>query len=54
MIGRTVLLNDQAVEIVGVMPPEFQLPNPDIELWQPLYFGPGEFDEARAGLTAWW
>jgi putative ABC transport system permease protein len=45
VIGRTVLLNDQAVEIVGVMPPEFQLPNPDIELWQPLYFGPGELDE---------
>lgn len=27
------------------MPPEFQLPNPEIELWQPLFFEASELDE---------
>ena len=45
VLGRTILLNDQAVDVVGVMPPGFQLPNPEIELWQPLFFGKSELDE---------
>ena len=49
VLGRTILLNDQSVEVVGVMPPGFQLPNPDIELWLPLFFGKGELDERSRG-----
>ena len=49
VLGRTILLNDQSVEVVGVMPPGFQLPNPDIELWQPLFFGKGDLDERSRG-----
>jgi predicted permease len=45
VLGRTILVNDQSVEIVGVMPPEFQLPNSGIELWQPLFFDASELDE---------
>ena len=45
VLGRTIVLNDQSVEIVGVVPPGFQLPNPDIELWVPLFFGPSDLDE---------
>jgi putative ABC transport system permease protein len=45
ILGRTILVNDQSAEVVGVMPPEFQLPNSDIELWQPLFFGASELDE---------
>jgi putative ABC transport system permease protein len=45
VIGRTILVNDQSVEVVGVMPPDFQLPNTDIELWQPLFFGASQLDE---------
>ena len=40
VIGRSVQLNDQSVEIVGVMPPGFELPTAEVQLWQPLFFGP--------------
>ena len=40
VIGRSVQLNGANVEIVGVMPPEFELPTADVQLWQPLFFGP--------------
>ena len=39
VIGRTVELSGAPAEIVGVMPPEFALPLPDVQVWQPLYFG---------------
>jgi putative ABC transport system permease protein len=32
-IGRTIYLNDEAYTIVGVMPPSFRFPTPEIELW---------------------
>jgi putative ABC transport system permease protein len=42
IIGRSVLLGDATVDIVGVMPREFELPVPDVQLWQPLWFGAEE------------
>ena len=39
-IGRSVQLGDTNVEIIGVMPPGFELPTADVQLWQPLWFGP--------------
>jgi predicted permease len=38
VIGRPVLLGDATVDIVGVMPREFELPVADVQLWQPLWF----------------
>jgi putative ABC transport system permease protein len=49
VIGRTILANDRSVEIIGVMPPDFQIPNRDIELWSPLFFGKGDLDERSRG-----
>jgi predicted permease len=40
VIGQTVLFNQQTVEVVGVMPPAFELPTADVQVWQPLFFGP--------------
>jgi putative ABC transport system permease protein len=40
VIGKSVQFNDANVEIVGVMPPGFELPTADTQLWQPLFFGP--------------
>ena len=48
-IGRSVMLNGTNVEIVGVMPTEFELPTSDVQLWQPLFFGPNELDERARG-----
>jgi putative ABC transport system permease protein len=45
VVGRTVTMNDTNVEIVGVMPPEFELPTSDVQVWQPLWFSPQESEE---------
>jgi predicted permease len=39
-IGRTMQLDGTTAEIVGVMPPGFELPTADVQLWRPLWFGP--------------
>jgi putative ABC transport system permease protein len=53
VIGRSVQLNNSSVQIIGVMPPEFQLPTPEVQLWQPLWFGsPGWQEERSRGADA--
>ncbi len=37
VIGRRVSMNDQPFTIIGVMPPGFHFPTPDIDLWMSLY-----------------
>jgi predicted permease len=37
VLGRTMLLNGVPYTIVGVMPPGFQFPSPDVDLWSTLY-----------------
>jgi putative ABC transport system permease protein len=50
IIGTSIQLEGSAVEIIGVMPSEFQLPTPDVRLWKPLWYAPGWHDErTRAG-----
>ena len=52
IVGRTVLLNDSAVTVLGVMPPGFQLPTDFVgqpmDLWMPLQLDPGN-PGARGG-----
>src|ERR1700733_471589 len=33
ILGRTIQLNNRSVSIIGVMPPDFQYPNKQAELW---------------------
>lgn len=35
VLGRTILLDRQPFRIVGVMPPRFAMPGPEVELWIP-------------------
>ena len=35
-IGRSLEVDRTACEIVGVMPPEFKLPTPEIQVWRPI------------------
>ena len=42
VIGRTITLNDQAYEVVGVMPPGFAFPNERTQLWTPVAFSDTE------------
>jgi predicted permease len=49
VIGTRIQLNDQTLQIVGVMPREFELPTADVQLWLPLFFGPGAQDPRSRG-----
>ena len=40
VVGRTVQVEGSNVRIIGVMPPGFELPTADVQLWSPLFFGP--------------
>jgi putative ABC transport system permease protein len=42
IVGRTILLSGMAHTVVGVMPPAFQFPGPEIEIWVPMAFTPAE------------
>ncbi len=35
ILGRTITVNEFAVEVIGVMPPDFAFPSPDAQLWFP-------------------
>ncbi|MGH9371188.1 MAG: ABC transporter permease, partial [Vicinamibacterales bacterium] len=48
VIGKSIQLGTTTVGIVGVMPPEFQYPNVDIHLWQPLWFGSPQWQDERS------
>jgi predicted permease len=52
VIGRTMQVSDMTVEIVGVMPPEFDLPTPDVQLWRPMYFGKDWQDAGSRAIDA--
>ena len=53
IIGRTIQFNDTNVEVIGVMPPEFELPTSDVQVWQPLDFvGPQWLGERSRGRDA--
>ncbi|HKG12700.1 MAG TPA: ABC transporter permease [Pyrinomonadaceae bacterium] len=38
VVGRSLELNGQSYEVVGVMPQSFQFPSPEYELWVPIAF----------------
>lgn len=42
IVGRRIRLNGREQEVLGVMPPAFQYPSREYELWTPLYYPPEE------------
>jgi putative ABC transport system permease protein len=40
VIGKILTLNGQSAQVVGVMPPHFQFPTREDELWAPIAFTP--------------
>jgi putative ABC transport system permease protein len=42
IVGRKIRLNGEPFEVIGVMPPEYQYPSHEFELWTPLYIPPDE------------
>jgi putative ABC transport system permease protein len=48
VIGRSIAFGDMTVEVVGVMPPGFELPTADVQLWQPLPFVDPQWQDERS------
>ncbi len=48
IVGRFITLDEVARRVVGVMPPEFQLPRPQTDLWIPL-----RIDRRDDGVYFW-
>ncbi|HEX5706976.1 MAG TPA: ABC transporter permease [Pyrinomonadaceae bacterium] len=42
VVGKPLTLNGESFEVVGVMPPDFQFPSRDDQLWVPIAFTPQE------------
>lgn len=42
VVGRTIRLNDQSFEVIGVMPPDFWYPTGDNQVLAPLFIPPDE------------
>jgi predicted permease len=40
VVGRRMVISDEAFTVVGVMPPEFEFPGSEVELWTPLHLTP--------------
>lgn len=40
IIGKSLVLNGQDYTVVGVMPPDFDFPTSDVDVWQPLSISP--------------
>ncbi|MFY9554986.1 MAG: ABC transporter permease [Blastocatellia bacterium] len=40
IVGRSLNLNNNAIEVIGVMPSGFTFPRPEIEMWTPLALNP--------------
>ncbi len=50
VVGRKVQLNDEAYEVVGVMPRDFRnVFDPDIEIWSPFVFTPAQLADDTRG-----
>jgi predicted permease len=45
VLGRTVSLDGRPYEVIGVMPPTFNFPARDVQLWTPLLFGPDDYQD---------
>src|SRR5262245_48117895 len=42
IVGRTILMNDQRYEVIGVMPASFVFRNREIDYWVPIRFTPAQ------------
>jgi putative ABC transport system permease protein len=52
ILGRNVQLNGEPYTIIGVMPPNFDFPNPNVEVWAPLGLDLAKYGRGAAFLQS--
>ncbi|HLH56832.1 MAG TPA: ABC transporter permease [Verrucomicrobiae bacterium] len=45
ILGQSLTLDGEPYQVVGVMPPRMQYPNPNVEIWTPLAFNPSQLSQ---------
>jgi putative ABC transport system permease protein len=50
IVGRSVQFNGEPYTVIGVMPPNFNFPNPNIEVWAPLALDLSKYDRGHGFL----
>src|SRR5262245_4166280 len=50
IVGRNVQLNGEPYAIIGVMPPNFNFPNPNIQVWAPLAIDSSKYGRGHGFL----
>ncbi len=50
ILGRSVQLNSEPYTIIGVMPPNFNFPNPTVEVWAPLALDSSKYGRGHGFL----
>jgi predicted permease len=53
ILGHRIILDEQSVEIIGIMPPGFAFPTPDTELWVPIRRDPRNVGAMWGGGYLW-
>jgi putative ABC transport system permease protein len=53
VLGRVIHLNGAPYTVIGVMPPEFQFPSRETELWIPVALRRGEFTIEGGRMEKW-
>jgi putative ABC transport system permease protein len=49
VVGRTIQLDSEPYEVIGVMPADFNFPYPATQMWVPLALGPDAFAPGERG-----
>src|SRR5690349_7808171 len=52
IVGKSIQLNGEPYTIVGVMPPDFNFPNLNYEVWAPLALDSAKYDRTHGFLQA--
>ena len=45
ILGQNLTLNGEPYQVIGVMPPRMQFPEPNLEVWTPLAFNPDQLSQ---------
>jgi putative ABC transport system permease protein len=45
ILGQSLTLNGEPHQVIGVMPPRMQYPEPNLEVWTPLAFSPDQLSQ---------
>ncbi len=50
VLGKSIQLNGEPYTIIGVMPPDFNFPNPNYEVWAPLALDSAKYERTHGFL----